>query len=330
MISGKFQLPLIGKGIAGLAAALGLLWMFIARPANFAAGHYAPEHRVDPLLLQEHVRKLSEEFVPRDSNHPENLLRTAEYIKNALRSSAAHVALQAFNVQKQQFVNVLAEYGPETEDMLVIGAHYDAFFNLPGADDNASGVAGLIELGKLLKKIPLRTRVELAAWPLEEPPYFAGSDMGSAVHARSLKEKGKHVKLMIALEMIGYFSDEKGSQHYPATLLKLFYPNRGNFIAVVDQVVSNQAQKVKSALNRFTDLPAYSINAPSFLPGIDFSDHRNYWAEGFPAVMVTDTAFYRNLAYHTENDTCDKLNYEKMAKVVYGIFKYIEEIDGEK
>ncbi|WP_417910981.1 M28 family peptidase [Candidatus Electronema sp. PJ] len=326
----KKKLPLIGKGIAWLAVAVAMLWVFIARPINFTSGIYKPEYQVDSLLLQEHVRKLSKDFVPRDSEHPENLLRTAEYIKNALLPSADKVALQSFTVQKQQFVNVLAEYGPETEEMLVIGAHYDVFSNLPGADDNASGVAGLIELGKLLKKIPLRTRVELVAWPLEEPPYFASSDMGSAVHARSLKEKGKQVKLMIALEMIGYFSDEKSSQQYPARLLQLFYPSRGNFIAVVDQVLSNQAQKVKSALNRFTDLPAYSINAPSFVPGIDFSDHRNYWAEGFPAVMVTDTAFYRNLAYHTAHDTYDKLNYEKMAKVVYGIFKYIQEIDEKK
>lgn len=327
MISGKFQLPLIGKGIAGLAAALGLLWIFIARPANFASGYHVPECRVDPLLLKDHVRKLSVDFVPRDSNHPENLLRAAEYIKNALRPSAANVALQSFKVQKQQFVNVVAEYGPETEEVFVVGAHYDVFSNLPGADDNASGVAGLIELGKLLQHLELRNRVELVAYSLEEPPYFASSDMGSAVHARSLQEQGKKVKLMIALEMIGYFSDEKDSQQYPAKLLELLYPSRGTFIAVVDQVVSNQARKVKSAINRFTDLPAYSINAPSFVPGIDFSDHRNYWAEGYPAVMVTDTAFYRNHAYHTENDTCDKLNYEKMAKVVYGIFKHIQAIN---
>lgn len=316
---------LIGKGIFWLAGVLVLLWLVIARPIDFSSGSCVLAHPVNPDHLKEHLRKLSEDFVPRDYQHPDNMLRAAEYIRQALLPCADTVALQAFTVARAgEYVNVLAEYGPDTKEILVVGAHYDAFSVFPGADDNASGVAGLIELGGLLARLDLRSRVELVAYALEEPPFFATQDMGSAVHARSLKTQGKTVSLAIVLEMIGFFSDAKGSQSYPAPLLQLYYPDKGNFIAVVDQVFSTKAQDVKSAINLCTDLPAYSINAPAAVPGIDFSDHRNYWAEGFPAVMVTDTAFYRNPAYHSAHDTYETLNYEKMAQVIYGIFKYIE------
>ncbi len=316
---------LIGKGIFWLAGVLVLLWFVIARPVKLYFNSCPPENQVNPASLKKHVRKLSEDFVPRDHQHPENMLRAAEYIQQSLRPSAVKVALQPFSVaREEEYVNVLAEYGPETKEILVVGAHYDAFFVLPGADDNASGVAGLIELGSLLAQLNLRSRVELIAYALEEPPFFATQDMGSSVHVRSLKARGKTVSLAIVLEMIGFFSNAKGSQSYPAPLLQLYYPDKGNFIAVVDRVFSGKAQEVKSAIKRYTNLPAYSINAPAAVPGIDFSDHRNYWAAGFPAVMVTDTAFYRNPAYHSAHDTYETLNYEKMAQVVYGIFKYIE------
>jgi hypothetical protein len=316
---------LLGKGIFWFAAALALLWFVIARPIHFSSGSCMLAHPVNPDHLKEHVRRLSEDFVPRDYQHPENMLRAAEYMQQALRPFADKVALQPFSVARHgEYVNVLAEYGPDTEEILVVGAHYDAFSVFPGADDNASGAAGLIELSRLLARLDLRSRVELVAYALEEPPFFGSQDMGSAVHARSLKERGKTVSLAIILEMIGFFSDEKGSQSYPAPLLQLYYPDQGNFIAIVDQVFSAKAQDVKSAINLCTDLPAYSINAPAAVPGIDFSDHRNYWSAGFPAVMVTDTAFYRNPAYHSAHDTYDTLNYEKMAQVICGIFKYIE------
>lgn len=316
---------LLGKGIFWLAGSFVLLWLAIARPVHFFSGSCMLAHPVNPDHLKEHLRKLSEDFVPRDYQHPDNMLRAAEYIQQALLPCADTVALQAFTVAREgEYVNVLAEYGPDTEEILVVGAHYDAFSVFPGADDNASGVAGLIELGRLLTQLDLRCRVELVAYALEEPPFFATQDMGSAVHARNLKARGKTVSLAIVLEMIGFFSDEKGSQSYPSQLLQLYYPDRGDFIAVVDQIFSTKAQDVKSVINLCTDLPTYSINAPAAVPGIDFSDHRNYWAEGFPAVMVTDTAFYRNPAYHSAHDTYETLNYEKMAQVIYGIFKYIE------
>jgi hypothetical protein len=154
--------------------------------------------------------------------------------------------------------------------------------------------------------------------------------MGSAVHAKSLRARGLAIRLMISLEMIGYFSDEPNSQGFPLPLFRLFYPSRGNFILVVDRLFSNSARELKQAMSAASDLPVYSINAPAIIPGVDFSDHLSFWNEGYPAVMVTDTAFYRNPAYHSPLDTPDRLDYARMAQVVGGVFHYLRENAGAK
>ena len=172
-------------------------------------------------------------------------------------------------------------------------------------------------------------RIDLVAYTLEEPPYFATALMGSAVHARSLKEKGTEVRLMISLEMLGFFSDEKNSQRFPFPQMSWWYPTVGNFIAVVgDQSINGRrmTRSVRSGMKRGSSLPVYSINAPTTLPGIDFSDHRNYWAEGFPALMITDTAFLRNGNYHQVTDTPDSLDYTRMAQVVEGVYRALVEL----
>ena len=149
--------------------------------------------------------------------------------------------------------------------------------------------------------------------------------MGSAVHAQSLADAQADVRGVIVLEMVGYFRDERGSQSYPSLLLKLMYPSRGNFIAVAgpwDQ--GDWIKTVKIGMKGATDLPVYSIRAPSAVPGIDFSDHLNYWPHGFKAIMVTDTAFYRNRSYHTPTDTADRLDYDRMAQVVVALFEALQ------
>jgi Zn-dependent M28 family amino/carboxypeptidase len=202
----------------------------------------------------------------------------------------------------------------------VVGAHYDTAGPLPGADDNASGVAGLLELARLLGTTPPRIAVELVAFSLEEPPAFATPDMGSAVHAASLAAEGARVRLMICLEMIGYFSDRPRSQHFPAPGLGLIYPDVGNFIAVVGKLGQGAAVKrVRGAMRAATPLPVESITAPRLLPGVDLSDHRNYWDHGWDAVMITDTAMFRNPHYHEPSDTPDTLDFERMAQVVTGV-----------
>ncbi len=310
-----------------LAIILILTWIVVARPSFTSRAHEVVPIDVDEADLKETVIFLSQTALPRDSSHPENLNVVADYIKDRLNSSSVDVNFQSYLVEGENYKNVIASFGPDTKDVFIIGAHYDAFSTHAAADDNASGVAGLIELGKLLKRAELKHRVMLVAYTLEEPPYFGSEHMGSFIHASSLNEK--NVKLMISLEMIGYYSNAPKSQTFPMALLKLFYPEEGNFIAVVDSLFANNGAPLKSIFNKYTDLPAYSINAPRWVPSIDFSDHRSYWSYGYPAIMVTDTSFYRNHQYHQRQDTYETLDYKKMAKVVYGVSKYIELLDSE-
>ncbi|TQV88856.1 M28 family peptidase [Aliikangiella coralliicola] len=305
-----------------------IIGLAITRPTFVTQEPDLTDDYVSADNLKKHVIFLSETSVPRSNEYPENLNSVANYIKEKLSLSTDDVSFQSYVAGAQTYKNVIAKFGPTSGDLIIIGAHYDAYAELPGADDNASGVAGLIELGRLLKTVELSSQVLLVAYSLEEPPYFASKKMGSYVHASSLR--AHTVKMMISLEMIGYFSEEEDSQSFPVPLMGFVYPDRGNFIAVVDRFTANNAAGLKSVINQYTDLSAYSINAPASVTGVDFSDHRNYWAFGFPAIMVTDTAFFRNRAYHTVNDTYDKLNYKAMAKVVFGVFKYVQKIDNQK
>ncbi|MFN0124406.1 MAG: M28 family peptidase [Blastocatellia bacterium] len=180
-------------------------------------------------------------------------------------------------------------------------------------------------LARLFDQTPPRAPVELVAYTLEEPPFFRGELMGSAVHARALRERGARVRAMISLEMIGCFSDTPASQEFPNPALRLLYPSVGNFIAVAgDFRQIGLVREMKGAMRRAGAIPVYSINAPGWLPGIDFSDHLNYWNAGYPAVMVTDTSFYRNKNYHTPQDTADKLDYNRMAGVVQAVFAAVQ------
>jgi Zn-dependent M28 family amino/carboxypeptidase len=203
-------------------------------------------------------------------------------------------------VRGQLYRNVIASLGPATGPLLVVGAHYDSFGDFgpnPGADDNASGTAGLLELARLLHGRSLRQRVELVAYANEEPPWFGSPWMGSTVHARSLR--GQDVRGMICLEMIGYFTE---TQPAPSWLFRLLYPDRGDFVVVAGRWADRDlTRRVKQAI-RGSEFPTHSFTAPRSA-GIDASDQRSYWDAGIPAVMVTDTAFVRNPHYHSAGDT---------------------------
>jgi Zn-dependent M28 family amino/carboxypeptidase len=306
-----------------LIISLGLLigWIIVTQPLVVRATPAAVKVSISPARLERHVRMLATTYVPRDAAHPENLDRVAAYIGQEFAQANARVVEQPYTINGYTYRNVIGSYGPDTTERIVIGAHYDAAGPYPGADDNASGIASLIELAYLLGNVPLPIRVELVAYTLEEPPYFRTSLMGSAVHAQSLKAQGVSVRVMVALEMLGYFSDAPNSQRFPASILKLVYPTRGNFIALVSKVGQGAVvRRAKRAMRGASLLPVYSINAPRLVPGVDFSDHRNYWAAGYPALMMTDTAFYRNPHYHTAYDTPDTLDYRRMAMVVQGVY----------
>lgn len=299
-----------------------LFWMLSVRPtASKAKRPQSPApQRARIANLRAHVAMLANELIPRSWRHRANLERAADYIAASLKDSGARVEKQVFHVDGQAYTNIIAAFGPAEGPWLVVGAHYDVAGDGPGADDNASAVAGLLELGRLLGANVLSRRVLLAAYCLEEPPFFATPHMGSVIHAQSLKKAGRRIELMICLEMIGYFSDQPGSQRFPFPLLRLFYPSTGNYIMVVDRLVSGHGPRIRDAMRPAEPLSVYSINAPAFLWGINLSDHRSFWQAGYDAVMITDTAFYRNRAYHTAGDTADRLDYNRMARVVDGLF----------
>lgn len=295
----------------------------ISQPGIKAIHTQVPE--VSTANLIQHVQQLSVDFAPRSYEHMDNLNATADYIKQHLEQYTDRVTEQTFEIDGRTYRNIIAYFGSEEGERIVIGAHYDGCGLTPGADDNASGVAGLLELARLLQATPPSHPVELVAYTLEEPPFFRSDMMGSALHAKDLADQQQKIKLMVAIEMIGYFSDEPDSQVFPVKWLNKLYSDKGDFIGVISNMSNRKATgQAKALMMGASDLPVYSLNAPAALVGIDFSDHRNYWTHDYPAVMVTDTAFYRNKNYHESADTWDKLDYDRMAKVVQGIYAVVQ------
>ncbi len=301
---------------------------FVTTQPMFISAKSTSTPDVDPQLLKSHVVMLSE-TLPSRGGFEKSLNPTIEWIEQQIQPFG-NSTRQSYKVNNETFFNILLDFGPPlsaaSDEIIIVGAHYDTAHSYPGADDNASGVAALIELARLLSQNEkvLTSHIQLAFYTLEEPPYFRTEKMGSFIHASRLKEKQQKVKMMIALDMVGYFSDEKSSQHFPLPLMEKFYSDKGNFIAVVGNL-SNMftVRGVKKGMASATELPVYSINAPTLIQGIDFSDHLNFWHFGYPAVLITDTSFMRNTAYHTQQDTADRLDYVKIAEVVKGLYQTV-------
>ncbi len=278
-------------------------------------------------FLKAHVATLVNTSRPRNYKNPDILDSVARYITSEFEKYGFNnVREQKYDAKGSTYKNIIASVGPENAKRIVLGAHYDVCGPLPGADDNASGVAGLLESARILfqNKDKLKNRVDFVAYSLEEPPYFNTRFMGSYIHASSIADSGVAVKLMICYEMIGYYSEEKESQEYPIGILKPFYGSRGNYIACVSDFKSgNYARKLKKVFNKQTNIKSKCLMAPKFLTGIDFSDHRNYWGYKMHALMITDSAFYRNKNYHSSGDTIDLLNFDKMGQVVNGTVIFV-------
>jgi len=280
--------------------------------------------RADQTRLRADVRFLTSLHPARTCFNLPSLNRAADYIKDCLEQFSGTVSEQAFAADDRRYRNIIASFGPPEAARLVVGAHYDVCGDQPGADDNASAVAGLLETARLLDfhRPPLRHRIDFVAYPNEEPPYFATEHMGSAVHARSLHAAGVEVRAMLCYEMIGYFSDQPGSQHFPNETLAELYPSTGNFIIVVgktgQEALTQQVQQLVQA--HAGPLDVQRINLPETLSLAGLSDHRNYWQHGYEAVMINDTSFLRNPHYHQPTDTIDTLDFARMAQVVDGVY----------
>lgn len=279
--------------------------------------------------LKRSVVMLSNKIGSRGYRELGALEQAADFITGELREYGYAVSFQPYKVQGTPYKNIYTEIKGDKapEKLLVIGAHYDTVTGTPGADDNASGVAGLLELARLLYGRPLGISVQFVAFTLEEPPFFRTRNMGSYHFAKHLHDEKRPVLGMICLESIGYYTQDPGSQFYPLSFLKWFYPDTGNFISLVSNFSSRRfLSRTKHAFTKGSPLPVESLTTFSFVPGVDLSDHWSFWEFGFPALMVTDTAFYRNPDYHGAGDTYDTVDFERMAEVVSGIERAIQEL----
>jgi Zn-dependent M28 family amino/carboxypeptidase len=268
----------------------------------------------NPARLRADVELLTSH--PRCADTPEELNAMAEVIAGEFRVAGARVTMQPYVARHVEYRNVIAAFGPQNGEALIVGAHYDAFCEgdvFPGADDNASGVAGILELARLLSREKLTRPVVLVAFSTEEPPFFGSEDMGSAVHARSLRGH----EPAIILEMIGCFTARQPAETTP-WLFRLLYPSRGDYVAVVGRVQDIAlTRSVKRAMKAAA--PAVSFTGPRS----ETSDHCSYWDTGHRAVMITDTAYLRNPRYHTPQDTAETLDYPRMARVVDGVLNAV-------
>jgi len=304
-----------------LSILLAILFVLFTQPSGTISTRMGT-NKANAQRIQETVHFLTD-GVPRNSDHPESLEHIAGYIESRFQATGADVKIQTYKARGKSFKNVIANYGPQNDSLIVIGAHYDVFGDLPGADDNASGTAVLLEVAEILSPEKLEFPIEFVSFCTEEPPFFGSEEMGSAIHAGSLKERGVKAECMICLEMVGYYTE---NQNWPNILLDLFYPSKGNFLAVIGRWEDRKlTRRVKSALKIENDLQVWSYNGPD-LGGLDASDHRNYWLQDISAVMITDTAFIRNPNYHTPHDLPDTLDYKKMAILSEGLIEVISNL----
>jgi Zn-dependent M28 family amino/carboxypeptidase len=276
--------------------------------------------------LKAHVMQLAGEIGERNVFRPQALAAAEAYIAQEWRNQGFEVERQVYRAAGVESANlaVSIEGSERPKEIILLGAHYDSERGTPGADDNASGVAALIEISRWLKDRTPRRTIRLVAFVNEEMPFFLTGDMGSAVYARAAREAGHDIRLMLSLEMLGFYRDSPGSQSYPP-LFRWFYPERGNFIAFVANFASSRVVKqAAQAFRAHSDFPLECAVTFASVPGVSWSDHASFWKEGYRAFMVTDTAFHRNPNYHLPHDTWDTLDYPRLARLSLGLARMTE------
>ncbi|VAW15711.1 hypothetical protein MNBD_BACTEROID03-2352 [hydrothermal vent metagenome] len=304
-----------------------LLFAFLVTTAYSQSKPEIVCHYVDTTRVERDMAKITQTQNSRNYLNIETLNYVADYIKAELTKVCDSTAYQNYDVGKRTYKNVIGSIGIKNEERIIIGAHYDVYGNQPGADDNASGIAGLLELARLLAKEKLNYRLDFVAYTLEEPPFFRTEQMGSYIHAKYLQDNQIPVKGMVCLEAIGFFSNKPNSQMYPIKEMNMLYGDKGDFITIVQSGKSGAFGKEFERLMKTSNLiKTNSFIGSSALPGIDFSDHLNYWKFDYEALMITDTAFYRNKNYHTSNDRLETIDFKKMNLVIEQLYLAIKEI----
>ncbi len=310
------------------------IWLFTARMPGPAFARalppLTPEQNVLRVRLEGHVRALAHEIGVRSDDEYANVQRAAGYIDSVLRSFGYAVVSQEFAAGGRTYRNLEATLAGTTlrHEVVILGAHYDTAEQAPGADDNASGIAGVLELARLFARTPQARTVRFVLFPNEEPPWFPTAAMGSRHYAAAARARHDRIVAMLSIESIGYYDTERGTQRYPFPL-NLAYPDVGDFIAFVSNLKSRGLlHRAISAFRAHANFPTQGAAAPAWVPGVWWSDHWAFWREGYPAIMISDTAPYRNPFYHTPQDTPDKLDYARTARVVDGLVHVVRALAG--
>ena len=304
--------------------------MMIVMPGQSYTGPLAELERKERSLsdeLQHDVTQLAEEIGERNLDRYPSIVLAADFVENELSTAGYEVERQTYKVHDRDCWNLIVELpGSKTpKEIVVIGAHYDSYLGTPGANDNASGTAALLALARRFAASKPERTLRFVAFTNEEPPYFHDSTMGSWVYAQGCRQRREDLVCVLSLETIGYYSDVKGSQEYPQPF-GVFYPSEGNFIGVIGNVASRELVRgVIDSFRRHGQFPSEGGAVPSLFPGVGSSDQWSFWQEGYPGVMITDTAPFRYPYYHTAEDTPDKLNFDHMARVVSGVAGVIED-----
>lgn len=283
---------------------------------------------VDVSALKRHVCRLAGEIGERNVFRPEALGAAAVYIEETWQSQGYAVRRQTYEAMGIDCANleVTCEGSEPDSGVLLLGAHYDSVRGSPGANDNASGVAALLEISRSFVDVVPSMTVRFVAFVNEEPPFFMYRRQGSMVYAKAARAAGDDIRLMVALETIGYYCDRPGSQHYPP-LFGLFYPDRGNFLGFVGNLRSRRLMRRTARCFRdVSDFPLEHVATFGIVPGVSWSDHRSFWRQGYRAFMATDTALYRYPYYHSADDTSEKLSYDAFARVTDGLAHCFTEI----
>ena len=302
-----------------------IIWFFTVRMPGPAFSGSLPPLTVNQerlrANLEQHVRFLSHSIGVRSADNFPNVYRAATYIENRLQDLGYQVVSHEFSAYNRSYRNLEATLPGTTrpQEVVILGAHYDTAEDAPGADDNASGVAGVLELARAFAEARQSRTIRFVFFPNEEPPSFPTANMGSRHYATDARARNDQITAMVSIESIGYYDVEKGSQRYPFPL-NLAYPDVGDFIGFVSNLKSGPlVRRAISAFRAHATMPTQGAAAPAWVPGVWWSDHWSFWREGYRAIMITDTAPYRNPFYHTPQDTADKLDYARMARVVDGL-----------
>ena len=279
----------------------------------------------DSVRIRTDLKAITQTPKSRNYQNIPTLDSVASYIKNELGKVCDSVRYQTFVHDKRTYRNVIGSIGTQNKKRLVVGAHYDVCGNQEGADDNASGTAGLLELARLLSmETDIKYRYDFVAYTLEEPPYFGGEWMGSNIHAKSLFDNHIKIEGMVCLEMIGYFDLSPNSQAYPNPAMRKVYGDKGDFISVIQKKDNGKFPKrFAKEMIKQKIIETNTLKATVDVQGVDFSDHRNYWNYNYPAAMVTNTSFYRNPNYHKISDTLETLDIYRMSLVIDEIYQVL-------